>query len=103
LVLPWQAPEGRSSCHLYVVRVDAARSTVPRGKLFALLRQEEIGVNVHYIPVHTQPYYRQLGFREEQFPESVRYYKEALSLPIYAGMSEEQQDRVVEVLKRGLL
>ena len=55
-------------------------------------------MNLHYIPVHTQPYYEKMGFSEGDFPESERYYREAISLPMFHAMSEEQQDTVVQVL-----
>lgn len=102
LVLPWQGPEGSSAFHLYVVRLDPARACLTRRQLFDLMREAGIGVHVHYIPVHTQPYYRRLGFCEGMFPEAERYYAEALTLPIFAGMTEAEQDRVVEVLRRAL-
>ena len=102
LTLPWQAPDGYSAFHLYVVRVDGTRTGTSRRRLFDTLRDANIGVNVHYIPVHTQPYYQQMGFTAGMFPEAERYYAEAISLPMFAGMTEEQQDRVVKVLCEGL-
>lgn len=99
LTLPWQPPDGYSAFHLYVVRVDPAKSTESRLHVFNALRAANIGVNVHYIPVHTQPYYQQRGFAAGMFPEAERYYAETISLPMFAGMTEEQQDRVVEVLQ----
>ena len=87
--------EGRSSFHLYVVRVGADR----RGEIFEALRERGIGVNVHYIPVHTQPYYRDMGFKEGDFPESERYYQEAISLPLYPGLSLNDQNTVVAAVK----
>jgi UDP-4-amino-4,6-dideoxy-N-acetyl-beta-L-altrosamine transaminase len=99
LTLPAQTPEAHSAFHLYVVRVDATRTRISRRQLFDVLRAAQIGAAVHYIPVHTQPYYRELGFAEGMFPESERYYAEAISLPIFAGMSDGQQDRVVETVK----
>jgi len=98
LTLPWQAPERYSSFHLYVVRVNAEN----RRQVFDCLRTAKIGVNVHYIPVHTQPYYRRMGFVEGMFPESERYYAEAITLPIFPGMTDAQQDRVVDTLKECL-
>lgn len=95
LTLPWQSPECYSAFHLYVVRVDAAS----RRHVYDTLRAANIGVNVHYIPVHTQPYYRRMGFVGGMFPEAERYYAEAISLPMFAGMTEEQQFRVIETLK----
>ena len=102
LTLPWQAPDGYSAFHLYVVRVDGTRTGTSRRRLFDTLRDANIGVNVHYIPVHTQPYYQQMGFTAGMFPEAERYYAEAISLPMFAGMTEEQQDRVVKVLCEAL-
>jgi len=98
LVLPWQSPAGYSAYHLYVVRVDGARSQVSRRQLFDALRRADIGVNVHYIPVHTQPYYRELGFLPGMFPEAERYYQEAVSLPLFADLTGQQQDKVIAQL-----
>jgi len=98
LVRPWQHPDCHSALHLYVVRVDAAR----RRAAFEALRAQDIGVNVHYIPVHTQPYYRRLGGASQPLPEAERYYAEAISLPMYATLTEQDQDRVVRVLREVL-
>ncbi len=95
---PWQHLDGYSALHLYVIRVDAQRRPV----VFDALRAQGIGVNLHYIPVHTQPYYRRLGFRDEDFPNAMRYYAEAISLPMYATLSDTQQDEVVAALARAL-
>jgi UDP-4-amino-4,6-dideoxy-N-acetyl-beta-L-altrosamine transaminase len=92
---PWQHPEIRSSFHLYVVRVDAA----VHASAFARLRQAGVGVNLHYIPVPRQPYYRDLGFDPADWPEAERYYAEAISLPLYPDLSEEQQDVVIAAVK----
>ncbi|MDD2367123.1 MAG: UDP-4-amino-4,6-dideoxy-N-acetyl-beta-L-altrosamine transaminase [Desulfuromonadaceae bacterium] len=98
LTLPWQDSDGYSAFHLYVIRVDIPR----RKKVFEALRAANIGVNIHYIPVHTQPYYQQKGFTEGMFPEAERYYAEAISLPIFSAMTESQQDRVVSLLREAL-
>ena len=95
LTTPWQHPDCYSALHLYVVRVDASR----RRAVFDGLRALDIGVNVHYIPVHTQPYYRRLGTTSGRFPEAEGYYAEAISLPMYATLEERQQERVVESLR----
>lgn len=87
-----------SAFHLYVVRVDADR----RRQVFDALRAGGIGVNVHYIPVHTQPYWRDHGFAPGQFPEAERYYARAISLPLYPAMTEAQQDEVVARLAEAL-
>ncbi|HEY8360281.1 MAG TPA: UDP-4-amino-4,6-dideoxy-N-acetyl-beta-L-altrosamine transaminase [Ramlibacter sp.] len=101
VVTPWQAPESYSGLHLYVIRLR------PEGKqshraVFEALRAAGIGVNLHYIPVHTQPYYRAMGFDDGDFPEAERYYREAISLPMYATLTEADQDRVVAALRQAL-
>ncbi|HSB22344.1 MAG TPA: DegT/DnrJ/EryC1/StrS family aminotransferase, partial [Burkholderiaceae bacterium] len=73
-----------------------------RRAVFEALRAQDIGVNVHYIPVHMQPYYRRLGGASEPLPEAERYYAEAISLPMYATLIEQDQDRVVRVLREAL-
>lgn len=70
--------------------------------MFAYLRENGIGVNVHYIPVHTQPFYRARGFARGDFPAAEAYYDRAISIPLYAGLTEADQDRVVEVLRAAL-
>lgn len=99
---PWQDPAMQSAWHLYVVRLQLDRIGKSRGEVFAALRQAGIGVNVHYIPVHTQPYYRNLGFRAGDFPVAEAYYAEALTLPLYPELTKHQQDRVIEALTKVL-
>ena len=67
-------------------------------QIFEYLREHGIGVNLHYIPVPTQPYYHNMGFKAEDFPQASQYYSEAISLPMYPGLTESQQDRVISVL-----
>jgi len=100
LTLPWQHPDTLSSWHLYVIRLNLDEVKYTNRQVFESLRQEGIGVNLHYIPVHTQPYYQQLGFQWGDFPEAEQYYREAISLPLYYGLSETDQDRVVIALKQ---
>ncbi len=102
LTLPWQDPRAESAWHLYVVRVQQREGGSGRAEVFGRLRERGIGVNVHYIPVHTQPYYRKLGFRQGDFPESERYYAEAISLPMYSALTDDEQDSVVEALRDAL-
>lgn len=99
---PWQHPDGYSGLHLYVVRVDEARAGTSHRRVFERLRERGIGVNVHYIPVHTQPYYQRMGFAVGQFPEAERYYAEAISLPMFATLTNGQQDEVVAALAEAL-
>lgn len=98
LMLPARQSDRRSAWHLYVVEVDDAKTSVMRGEVFNHLRNAGIGVNVHYIPIHTQPYYARLGFRRGDFPASERYYSRAISLPLFPAMTEEQQSFVVRTL-----
>jgi dTDP-4-amino-4,6-dideoxygalactose transaminase len=95
LVLPWQHPDTESSWHLYIIRLKLDKIAKTHRQVFEELRQAGIGVNLHYIPVHTQPYYQKLGFKWGDFPESEKYYQEAISLPMYYGLSDENQERVV--------
>jgi UDP-4-amino-4,6-dideoxy-N-acetyl-beta-L-altrosamine transaminase len=99
VILPYQHPETESAWHLYVIRVEATR----RREIFGRLREEGILVNVHYIPVHTQPYYRRLGFRPGDFPEAERYYNEAITLPLFYGLRDEEQQRVTGLVRRAVL
>ena len=102
LGLPGRSALADSAWHLYVIQVDAARCGKSRKTVFDHLRSVGIQVNVHYIPVHLQPYYRRLGFRSGQFPVAEHYYAQAISLPLYAGLSEAQQTRVIEEVASAL-
>jgi dTDP-4-amino-4,6-dideoxygalactose transaminase len=99
-VLPTRLPGRQSSWHLYAVEVDPARAPIGRAELFASMRASGIGVNVHYIPIHTQPHYRRLGFRRGDFPAAEHYYAHALSIPLFPGMTDAQQDQVVALLRK---
>ena len=97
---PQRAPDRLSSLHLYPIVLDDARI---RRRVFEALRASGIGVNVHYIPVHLQPYYRRLnGSGPGDFPNAEAYYAGAISLPIYYGLSDAQQDQVVAALRQAL-
>lgn len=99
LVRPWQHPDTASSWHLYVVLVDPDR----RRRAFEGLRAAGIGVNVHYIPVHTQPFYRErFGFAAGDFANAEAYYARAISLPMYAALTDAQQSQVVDAVRRVL-
>ncbi len=100
---PWQHPDSYSGLHLYVIRLQLDKITSTHRQVFEALREQGIGVNLHYIPVHTQPYYQRMGFRQGDYPEAERYYAEAISLPMFQTMTEAQQDEVVSALKEALL
>lgn len=95
---PWQHPDTNSSWHLYIIRVDP---TIHRAA-FGRLRQDGIGVNLHYIPVPRQPYYRRLGFDPVRWPEAERYYSEAITVPLYPSLGDEQQDIVIAAVEEAL-
>jgi len=97
LMLPSQHPDALSSYHLYPIQVPDPRR---RRAVFDGLRAAGIGVQVHYIPVHLQPYYRRLGFKQGDFSVAEAYYERAISLPMYATLTDAQQDFVVEQLLR---
>ena len=100
ITTPWQHPDGYSGLHLYVIRLQLDKIQKTHLQVFEALRAKNIMVNLHYIPVHTQPYYQQMGFKVGQFPEAERYYAEAISIPIYPVMTEELQDEVVNCLRK---
>ncbi|MGM0695008.1 MAG: UDP-4-amino-4,6-dideoxy-N-acetyl-beta-L-altrosamine transaminase [Pseudomonadota bacterium] len=99
---PWQHPDSYSGRHLYVIRLQRDRITPTHRQVFERLREQGIGVNVHYIPVHTQPYYQEFGFKAGDFPAAQAYYAEAISLPLYPTMIHAQQDEVLTALTRAL-
>lgn len=95
---PWQHPDSYSGLHLYVIRLQLKNITRTHKQVFEYLREHGVGVNLHYIPVHTQPYYARMGFKSGDFPAAESYYAEAISLPMFHAMTEQQQDQVVDVL-----
>ncbi|NCD41484.1 MAG: UDP-4-amino-4,6-dideoxy-N-acetyl-beta-L-altrosamine transaminase [Bacteroidia bacterium] len=99
---PYQYPDSSSAWHLYTIRLDLEKISLTRRNVFEYLREKGIGVNVHYIPVHTQPYYQKMGFTLGMFPEAEKYYQETLTLPLFPAMTEENQNLVVESLKSAL-
>jgi UDP-4-amino-4,6-dideoxy-N-acetyl-beta-L-altrosamine transaminase len=95
---PWQHEDSYSGLHLYVIRLNLAEIGQTHRQVFEALRDMDIGVNLHYIPVHHQPYYQSLGFKAGYCVEAEQYYGEAISLPMYPGLTEVQQDLVVSAL-----
>lgn len=102
LTLPWQHPDSYSGMHLYVIRLDLNNLRRKHREVFEALREQGIGVNLHYIPVHTQPFYERMGFKRGAFPQAEQYYAEAISLPMFQGLTEGEQDQVVQALTQTL-
>ena len=102
LTSAWRSPDNRSALHLYVIRLDPDAIGKTHREVFDALRSAGIGVGLHYIPVYRQPYYEPMGFKPADFPEAERYYGEAISLPIYPELTEDQQDRVVSSLRQAI-
>lgn len=102
LILPYQIDEANSSWHLYVVKIDFNKVNKAKVDIFKEMKNKGICLNLHYIPVHTQPYYQSLGFKQGDFPNSEAYYKEVFTLPLYYDLSDEEQDYIVQCLKEVL-
>jgi UDP-4-amino-4,6-dideoxy-N-acetyl-beta-L-altrosamine transaminase len=99
LDLPSHPHQGRSSWHLYIIRL---HDDTRRAVVFDKLRHAGIGVNVHYIPIHTQPYYQALGFCWGDFPQAEQFYSQIISLPLHPGLTDAEQLQVVHVLEQAL-
>ena len=93
-------PEKYSGMHLYVLRLMKGKMKKSRQKVFDELRENDIGVNVHYIPIHLQPFYRKFGFQEGDFAEAEFYYKEAISLPIYPDLADEEINSIINTVRK---
>jgi UDP-4-amino-4,6-dideoxy-N-acetyl-beta-L-altrosamine transaminase len=96
LDLPEECPAGQSAWHLYIIKLHDENR---RLAVFEALRNAGIGVNVHYIPIHTQPYYQKLGFQWGDFPQAEAFYSRIISLPLYADLTAEQQQHVAVALQ----
>lgn len=102
LTIPWQHPDTESARHLYVIRLLSDPGEGFHRRIFEKLRAAGIGVNLHYIPVYLQPYYQTIGFKVGLCPEAERYYAQAISLPLYYGLADEEQDEVVIAVTRAI-
>jgi UDP-4-amino-4,6-dideoxy-N-acetyl-beta-L-altrosamine transaminase len=102
VVTPWQNPNSYSASHLYIVRLDKKNTQSSHRAVFEYMRDKNIGVALHYIPVYRHPFYKRLGFAQNGCPEAENYYSEAISLPMYPDLSQEDQDKVLEVLSSAL-
>jgi UDP-4-amino-4,6-dideoxy-N-acetyl-beta-L-altrosamine transaminase len=99
LVIPYQHSDNYSAFHLYVIRLENNKK---HKQIFELLRKDNIGVNLHYIPIHMQPYYQQMDIEFTDLEQSELYYQDAISLPLYPTMTDQQQDFVIESLRKAL-
>lgn len=99
VVRPWQSSDSYSAFHLYVIRLCLDRISKSRREVIEELRLRNIFVNIHYIPVHLQPYYAQMGFSVGDFEQAETYYREAMTLPLYYSLKDEEQDYVVAAIR----
>lgn len=102
VINPWQHSDSYSGFHLYVIRLKLTETSQTQREVFEALRAAGIGVNLHYIPVYRQPYYTGLGFKAGYCPEAEQYYAEAISLPMYPGLTEDAHDQVMGALREAL-
>ena len=102
LQTPCQHPDGKSSYHLYPIRLRLAELSQTQSQVYEALRASGILVNLHYIPVYRQPFYEKFGFARGYCAEAERYYKEAISLPMYSSITDAQHSRVIKALKKVL-
>lgn len=102
LLLPWQHPDSYSAYHLYVIRVKLDQVKASHLQIFEALRAKDIMVNLHYIPVHTQPFYQEMGFRAGDFPKAEQYYREAISIPMHPTLTEDDLHEVVVSIREAV-
>lgn len=102
ITIPCQNSEGESSWHLYIIRIHLDELRVGRKEIFETIQKQNIGVNVHYIPVHLLPYYQQLGYEKGSLPKAEKLYEEIISLPLFPAMTEQDVDNVIKTVKRAI-
>lgn len=100
VIVPWQAEDGRSSWHLYVLQLELEKLKAGRKEIFEAMLAENIGVNVHYIPVYLHPYYQSLGYRPRLCPEAEKLYERMLTLPLFPGMTEGDVEDVIKAVSK---
>tara|TARA_B100001057_G_scaffold500351_1_gene614929 strand:- start:3464 stop:4621 length:1158 start_codon:yes stop_codon:yes gene_type:complete len=103
ILLPHTLIDAKSTFHLYPIQIDRNKSSFSRLKLFKELRKKKIGVNIHYIPIHTQPYFLNMGFRKGDYPVAETFYQNSITLPLFPKMTIKEQDEVINSLKSILL
>lgn len=102
VVTPWQSPGGRSCYHLYTIRTRQSDCGKTQRQLYDALLQHDIAANLHYIPVHRQPFYEKLGFKKGNFPEAEQFHREVISIPLYPALTDDQQKFVIDAIKKVL-
>jgi perosamine synthetase len=100
IITPFQYEDGQSSWHLYIIRLKLDKLTASRREIFEALQQQNIGVNVHYIPVYFQPYYQQLGYKKGICPNAEKLYEEMITLPLFPAMNEKDVNDVIKAVKK---
>jgi len=100
--LPYQSLDSYSALHLYPIQLELEKISKSHVQVFDELRKNNLGVNVHYIPVHCQPYYEGMRFKQGDFPQAENYYSKAITIPLYHGLTIENQDQVIATLKKVL-
>jgi dTDP-4-amino-4,6-dideoxygalactose transaminase len=98
VTIPWQDPDCSSATHLYIIRPDLRNLNTSHAELFERLNSRGIAANLHYIPLYRHPFYSIRGFRHADYPNAEAYYANAMSIPLYPGLGEEQQHHIVEAL-----
>lgn len=102
ILLPWQSLDAKSAFHLYIIRLKLSEIKKTHLQVFNALREKGIGVNLHYIPVYRQPFYKAMGFQDSEWVHSENYYSNAISIPMYHGLANEMQDRVLAAIHESI-
>jgi UDP-4-amino-4,6-dideoxy-N-acetyl-beta-L-altrosamine transaminase len=102
VVTPWQHPDSYSGYHLYVIRLRLSEIGKTNRQVYSAMHSAAILVNLHYIPVYRHPYYERMGFTVGYCPEAEKYYSEVLSIPMYPGLTNAEQDSVLEALSQAI-
>lgn len=102
VAIPYQSTDAYSAMHLYPLQLQLEILNKSHAQIFQELRDKGLGVNLHYIPIHTQPYYERMGFKPGDYPNAEHYYQHAISIPMYQGLTDAQQDQVVSIITKVL-
>jgi dTDP-4-amino-4,6-dideoxygalactose transaminase len=97
--IPWQLPESYSAYHLYPIRINHKEAGISQRNAYNAMQLAGINVNLHYIPVYRHPYYEAMGFKAGYCPESERYHREVLSIPMYPTLSELEQSKIIHTIR----